>query len=78
MTLSPSATLVTAEPIGVHPARVLVSDRVGQLQTWDFSAHWPSRMCRSVRQTPAPPILTTTSNGPVGVGTGTSFISRFW
>src|SRR4026208_1211000 len=32
--------------------------------TFDFSAHWPSRMCRSVRHTPAPPILTITSNGP--------------
>ena len=54
---------------GVNPAGVLVPDRVRQLDL-DFSAHWPSRMCRSVRHTPAPPILTTTSNGPVGVGDG--------
>src|SRR5215203_905675 len=29
-------------------------------------------MCRSVRQTPAPPIFTTTSSGPSTVGSGTS------
>ena len=53
---------------GVHPAGVFVADRVRQLRPGIFSAHWPSRMCRSVRHTPAPPILTTTSKGPVGVG----------
>ena len=68
ITLSPSVTLVTAEPDRVHPAGVLVADRVRQLHLGIFSAHWPSRMCRSVRHTPAPPILTTTSNGPVGFG----------
>ena len=35
-------------------------------------------MCRSVRQTPAPPIRTMTSNGPDTSGFVTSFISRFW
>ena len=29
------------------------------------ASHWPSMMCRSVRQTPAPPILTMTSSGPL-------------
>src|SRR5277367_1986470 len=32
-------------------------------------------MCRSVRHTPAPPILTITSSGPVMTGSGTSSIT---
>src|SRR6266436_8672486 len=36
------------------------------------ASHWPSMMCRSVRQTPAPPIFTMTSSGPLIVGSGTS------
>ena len=36
------------------------------------ASHWPSMMCRSVRQTPAPPIFTMTSSGPLIFGSGTS------
>src|ERR1700729_480310 len=32
-------------------------------------------MCRSVRQTPAPPIFTMTSSGPLILGSGTSSIT---
>ena len=35
-------------------------------------------MCRSVRQTPAPPIRTSTSNGPLTVGSGTSSTTGCW
>src|SRR5713101_801029 len=39
------------------------------------ASHCPSMMCRSVRQTPAPPIFTMTSSGPLIVGSGTSSIT---
>ena len=42
------------------------------------SSHWPRMMCRSVRQTPAPPTLTTTSSGPVTVGSSTSSTVGCW
>ena len=35
-------------------------------------ANQPSMICRSVRHSPAPPILTTTSSGPATWGSGTS------
>ena len=72
MTLSPSLTLVTADPTASTQPAFSWPIVYGSC-TCDFSAHWPSRMCRSVRHTPAPPILTTTSNGPVGVGDGYLF-----
>src|SRR3954452_5450552 len=39
------------------------------------ASHWPSMMCRSVRQTPAPPTFTITSRGPLIFGSGTSSIT---
>ncbi len=75
ITLSPSTTLVTAEPTACTQPAFSWPIVYGR-RTPDFSAHWPSRMCRSVRHTPAPPIFTTTSNGSVASGTGTSVISR--
>ncbi len=64
----------------VHPARVLVSQGVGQPRAHCLGplpgpiawAHCPSVMCRSVRHTPAPPIRTMTSSGPDSTGSGTS------
>ena len=35
-------------------------------------------MCRSVRHTPAPPIFTMTSSGPLIVGSGTSSTTGCW
>ena len=40
--------------------------------TCDFSAHCPSWMCRSVRHSPAAPIRTITSSGPVILGSSIS------
>ena len=67
--MSPTATLVTAEPTSctqpafscpiVYGSGVLIA-----------ASHWPSMMCRSVRQTPAPPILTMTSSGPADLRLG--------
>ena len=71
MTLSPSRTLVTAEPTACTQPAFSWPIVYGSV-TPDFSSHCPSRMWRSVRHTPAPPILTMTSNGPVASGTSTS------
>ncbi len=71
MTASPGCTLVTPAPISrTHPAFSCPS--VYGKVTLDFSAHWPSMMCRSVRHSPAPPTSTITSNGPAMPGSGTS------
>ena len=64
ITVSPTATLVTAEPTScTQPAFSwpIVYGSVGFIA----ASHWPWMMCRSVRHTPAPPIFTTTSSGPV-------------
>ena len=73
MTVSPTATLVTAEPTWcTQPA--FSWPRMYGSGVCIRSSHWPSMMCRSVRQTPAPPILTMTSSGPLITGSGTSSI----
>jgi hypothetical protein len=77
MTLSPSATLVTALPTACTQPAFSCPIVYGRV-TPDFSAHCPSRMWMSVRQTPAPPIFTMTSWGPVISGAGTSSISSGW
>ena len=51
ITLSPSATLVTAEPTACTQPAFSWPIVYGSCDP-DFSAHWPSRMCRSVRHTP--------------------------
>jgi hypothetical protein len=58
----------------VHPAGVLVAEDVRQRGAHP-AVPLPSMMCRSVRHTPAPPILTITSSGPVIAGSGTSSIT---
>ena len=63
ITVSPTSTLVTPEPISWTQPAFSCPGTYGST-TPDFSAHWPSWMCRSVRQSPAAPILTITSNGP--------------
>src|ERR1700753_2159765 len=42
------------------------------------ASHWPRMMCRSVRQTPAPPTFTITSSGWVIFGSGMSSICGDW
>ena len=62
MTVSPTATFVTAEPIScTQPAFSWPS--VYGSDWFIASAHCPRMMCRSVLQTPAPPIFTITSSG---------------
>ena len=75
MTLSPSATLMTALPTECTQPAFSCPIVYGSA-TPDFSAHCPSRMCRSVRHTPAPPIFTMTSYGSTTVGAGTSVSSQ--
>ena len=71
ITVSPTATLVTAEPTScTQPA--FSWPRMYGSGVPIAASHWPSMMCRSVRHTPAPPIFTITSSGPVMVGSGTS------
>ncbi len=71
ITASPTCRCSTAEPTAcTQPAFSWPS--VYGSGTWVFGSHWPSTMCRSVRHSPAPPIRTMTSNGPVTVGSGTS------
>ena len=71
MTVSPTATLVTAEPTScTQPA--FSWPRMYGSGVPIAASHWPSMMCRSVRHTPAPPIFTITSSGRVIVGSGTS------
>ena len=77
ITVSPTATFVTAEPTScTQPAFSwpIVYGRVGFIR----SSHWPRMMCRSVRHTPAPPTLTTTSSGPVTLGSATSSTVGCW
>src|SRR5215207_8785585 len=77
ITVSPTATLVTAEPIScTQPAFScpIVYGSEGPMA----ASHCPSMMCRSVRQTPAPPIRTTTSNGFLTTGSGTCSILGCW
>src|SRR3954454_3461042 len=71
MTVSPTSTLDTAEPTSCTQPAFSWPIVYGS-STPDLSAHCSSMMCRSVRHTPAPPIFTTTSNGPVALGSGTS------
>ena len=69
--MSPTATLVTAEPTSwTQPA--FSWPRMYGSGVCIAASHWPSMMCRSVRHTPAPPILTMTSRGPLIFGSGTS------
>ena len=75
--MSPTATLVTAEPTSCTQPAFSCPSVYGSGGAI-ASAHWPSMMCRSVRQTPAPPIRTSTSNGPVTVGSGTSSTTGCW
>ncbi len=71
ITVSPTATLVTAEPTScTQPA--FSWPRMYGRGVPIAASHWPSMMCRSVRHTPAPPILTITSSGPEIFGSGTS------
>src|SRR6202035_5602604 len=71
ITVSPTATLVTAEPTScTQPA--FSWPRMEGSGVPIAASHWPSMMCRSVRHTPAPPIFTITSSGPVTFGSGTS------
>jgi hypothetical protein len=55
----------------VHPAGVLVPSVIGS-SVGTAGANHPSRMCRSVRHSPAPPTRTTTSWGPRTTGPATS------
>ena len=64
MTVSPTSTFETAEPISWTQPAFSWPSTYGS-STPDFSAHWPSWMCRSVRHSPAPPMRTMTSCGPV-------------
>ena len=60
--MSPTATLVTAEPTSLtQPA--FSWPRMYGSGVPIAASHWPSMMCRSVRHTPAPPIFTITSSG---------------
>ena len=69
MTVSPTATDVTADPISwTHPA---FSCPTMNGSPGDVKSHIPSRTCRSVRHTPAPPMRTMTSSGLWIVGSGT-------
>src|SRR5215213_8535246 len=55
MTVSPTCTELTAEPTScTHPA---FSWPTMNGSPGDVKSHMPSRTCRSVRQTPAPPVV---------------------
>ena len=71
ITVSPTSTFVTAEPISCTQPAFSWPGVYGS-STPDFSAHCPSWMWRSVRHSPAAPIRTTTSSGPVAFGSSTS------
>ena len=74
---SPTATVVTADPTSaIQPA--FSCPMVYGKSTPVFGAHCPSQMWMSVRQTPAPPIFTITSKGPVICGSGTSSTVGHW
>ena len=78
ITVSPTSTLLTPEPISWIQPAFSCPGTYGST-TWDFSAHWPSWMCRSVRQSPAAPILTITSSGPRIFGSSiSSTFSASW
>ena len=62
---------------GVHPAGVLVAEHERHASRPPASIS-PSIACRSVAQTPAPPIRTTTSRGRRGSGSGRSTSSSGW
>jgi hypothetical protein len=71
MTASPTARWSTAGPTAwIQPA--FSCPRTSGSSDGMTSANQPSMICRSVRHSPAPPILTTTSSGPVTWGSGTS------
>ncbi len=77
ITVSPGCRLVTPEPTScTQPA--FSWPRMYGSGVCIRSSHWPSMMCRSVRQTPAPPIFTITSSGPLIFGSGTSSTTGIW
>ena len=71
ITVSPTSTLVTPEPTSCTQPAFSCPGVYGS-STPDFSAHCPSWMCRSVRHSPAAPMRTTTSSGPLIFGSSTS------
>src|ERR1700704_4456638 len=77
ITVSPGATLVTPEPTSCTQPAFSWPSVYGSV-TPLLDAHWPSMMCRSVLQRPAPPIFTITSSGPETFGSGTSSITGRW
>ncbi len=70
--MSPTATLVTAEPTSCTQPAFSCPIVYGS-DTSIASSHWPWMMCRSVRHTPAPPTFTTTSKGSLTVGSANLF-----
>lgn len=73
MTVSPTFTLVTPSPTSCTQPAFSCPITYGRSGFWAASQS-PLMMCRSVRQTPAPPIFTITSSGPCRVGSGISSI----
>ncbi len=71
ITVSPTSTFETPDPISCTQPAFSCPGVYGST-TCDFSAHWPSWICRSVRHSPAAPIRTITSSGPVILGSSTS------